>query len=195
MKIKEIHSNDELKEILSQNERSYLLIFKKGSSQSDCAFDHFNEAAKSIDGIGLLTVDVSTVRDVHENYKVSTAPTMIEFKGQEPKNTIKGCHESAYFKAILEDAVYYSSTSQSGKPQKRVIVYSTPTCTWCNTLKSYLKQHKVRFQDIDVSRDERAAQEMVKRSGQQGVPQTEINGQIIVGFDKSRINQLLEING
>jgi glutaredoxin-like YruB-family protein len=195
MKIKEIHSYGELKERLTENERSYLLLFKKGSAQSNCAFDHFNEAANNIEGIGLFTVDVSVVRDVHDNYKVSTAPTMIEFKGQEPKNTIKGCHDSAYFKAILEDAVYYSTTAKNGKPQKRVIVYSTPTCTWCNTLKSYLKQNKIRFQDIDVSRDEKAAREMASRSGQQGVPQTEINGQIIVGFDKTKINQLLEING
>ncbi|MGC9343939.1 MAG: thioredoxin family protein [Bacteroidales bacterium] len=195
MKISEIHSFSELKDNLAKNDRSYLLIYKKGSPQSDCALDHFNEASNSIEGIGLFTVDVSEVRDIHENYKITSAPTMIEFKGQEPKNTIKGCHESSYFKAILEDAVYYSSVSSSEKPQKRVLVYSTPTCTWCNTLKSYLKQHKIRFQDIDVSRDQNAAQEMANRSGQQGVPQTDINGQIIVGFDKTRINQLLEING
>jgi glutaredoxin len=53
----------------------------------------------------------------------------------------------------------------------------------------------VRFQDIDISRDERAAREMVSRSGQQGVPQTDISGQMIVGFDKKKINELLGING
>lgn len=195
MKITEIHSFGELKEKLTDQKRSYLLIYKKGSAQSDCAYDHFHEASKNIEGLGLFTVDVSEVRDVHEKYKITSAPTMIEFKGKDPKNTIKGCHESAYFKAILEDAVYYSSISSSEKPQKRVVVYSTPTCTWCNTLKTYLKQHKVRFHDIDVSRDQKAAQEMANRSGQQGVPQTDINGQMIVGFDKTKINQLLEING
>ena len=195
MEIQAIHSLDELKKILPESEKSYLLIYKKGSSQSDCAYDHFNEASKNIEGIRLLAVDVSNVRDVHEHYKVNSAPTMIEFQGSETKNTIKGCHESSYFKAILEDAVYYSSSKNEEKPQKRVVVYSTPTCSWCNTLKSYLKQHKIRFRDIDVSRDQSAAQAMTAKSGQQGVPQTEINGQIIVGFDKNRINQLLGING
>ena len=51
----------------------------------------------------------------------------------------------------------------------------------------------ITFTDIDVSRDEHAARMMVQRSGQQGVPQTDINGEIIVGFDKNRINKLLNI--
>jgi len=80
-------------------------------------------------------------------------------------------------------------------PQKNVTVYSTPTCTWCNTLKGYLRKNHIRFRDVDVSRDQRMAEELVRKSGQQGVPQTEIDGQIIVGFDKQRINTLLGING
>ena len=72
-------------------------------------------------------------------------------------------------------------------------MYSTPTCTWCTTLKSYLDQKQIRYREINVASDTSAAEAMVRKSGQQGVPQTEINGQMIVGFDKIRINQLLEI--
>ncbi len=100
-----------------------------------------------------------------------------------------------YYKALFEDAIYFTETKNDEKPQKRVTVYSTPTCSWCNTLKSYLKIHKVRYTDIDVSLDQRAADELVKRSGQTGVPQTEINGEIIIGFNKARINELLNIQG
>jgi len=71
------------------------------------------------------------------------------------------------------------------------LVYSTPSCSWCNTLKAYLKQNNIAFIEIDVSRDQKAADELVKRSGQMGVPQTDINGEIIVGFDKPRISRLL----
>ena len=195
MKIKEITSLNDLQQKLNENSRSYLLIFKKGSTQSDCAFQHYEEASKDIEGIQMLAVDVSSVGDVHGHYKITSAPTLIEFRDHELKNIIKGCHESAYFRAMLEDAVYSAQVASSDQPQKRVIVYSTPTCTWCNTLKSYLKQNKIRFQDIDVSRDERAAKEMMSRSGQQGVPQTDINGQMIIGFDKKRINEMLGING
>ncbi len=73
-----------------------------------------------------------------------------------------------------------------------MVVYTTPTCPHCNTLKNYLKERKVQFRDIDVPRDQQIAQDMVKRSGQQGVPQIDINGRLIVGFNKPKIDELLE---
>lgn len=193
MKITHLNSLKELTDFLGQAEKSYLLIYKKGSEQSDCAFSMYKEASENIDGIQLLAADVNIAKDIHPHYHISSAPTMLEFEGIHPGNTIKGCHDSSYFKAILEDAVYRTKAKKEGKSQKRVIVYSTPTCTWCNTLKSYFKQNHVRFTDIDVSKDTKSAEEMVRKSGQQGVPQTDIGGTIIVGFDKVRINELLEI--
>jgi glutaredoxin 3 len=80
---------------------------------------------------------------------------------------------------------------QQQKKQPRVIVFSTPTCTYCNMTKKYFRQNKVRFRDVDVSRDQAAARDMVRRSGQMGVPVIVIGGKIIVGFDKPKINQLL----
>jgi glutaredoxin len=56
-----------------------------------------------------------------------------------------------------------------------------------------LRQNRISFTDIDISHDEKAAQNLVRRSGQQGVPQTEINGQIVVGFDQPKLKKLLEI--
>jgi glutaredoxin 3 len=70
-------------------------------------------------------------------------------------------------------------------------VYSTSTCPWCTKLKEYLDEKKVKYQSIDVSEDQEAASAMVKKSGQMGVPQTEINGKIIVGFDKEAIDKEL----
>ena len=80
---------------------------------------------------------------------------------------------------------------QQQKKQPRVIVFSTPTCTYCNMAKKYFRQNKVRFRDVDVSRDQAAARDMVRRSGQMGVPVIDIGGKIIIGFDKPKINQLL----
>jgi glutaredoxin-like YruB-family protein len=77
------------------------------------------------------------------------------------------------------------------KKQKRVIVFSTPTCTHCNSAKRYLRERGVRFRDVDVSRDPVAARDMVKRSGQQGVPVLEINGRIVVGFNRAEVDRLL----
>ena len=74
---------------------------------------------------------------------------------------------------------------------KNVKVYSTPTCPWCIRTKQFLKDHNISFEDIDVSSNQQAAEEMVQRSGQMGVPVVDINGQIIVGFDKEKINTAL----
>jgi|YelNatPaOPRAMG01_1025707.scaffolds.fasta_scaffold41387_3 glutaredoxin-like YruB-family protein len=75
-----------------------------------------------------------------------------------------------------------------------VKVYSTPSCPWCQLTKKYLKEHNIPFEDIDVSRDEKAAMEMVLKSGQMGVPVIEIDDNIIIGFNKPLIDELLGLN-
>jgi glutaredoxin-like YruB-family protein len=72
-----------------------------------------------------------------------------------------------------------------------VKVYSTPTCPYCKLAKDYLKEKNIAFEDIDVAANSEAAQEMVKKSGQMGVPVLEINGQIIVGWNKTAIEEAL----
>ncbi len=72
-----------------------------------------------------------------------------------------------------------------------VKVYSTPTCPYCFRAKEFLKENNVQFEDLDVSASQEAGQEMIDKSGQMGVPVVEINGDIVVGFDKERISQLL----
>ena len=74
-----------------------------------------------------------------------------------------------------------------------VKVYSTPTCAYCFTLKEYLKENGIKFEDIDVSKDQKAVEEIVKKTGQMGVPVIDIDGQIVIGFDKEKINTLLNI--
>jgi glutaredoxin 3 len=74
---------------------------------------------------------------------------------------------------------------------KSVKVYSTSSCPWCIRVKQFLKENNVIFQDMDVSGDKQAADEMVQKSGQMGVPVLDIEGEIIVGFDKEKIKQSL----
>ena len=74
---------------------------------------------------------------------------------------------------------------------KSVKVYSTPSCPWCIRVKQFLKENNIIFQDMDVSVDKQAADEMVQKSGQMGVPVLDIDGEIIVGFDKEKIKQSL----
>ncbi len=74
-----------------------------------------------------------------------------------------------------------------------VKVYSTPTCVYCKTLKEYLRKNKIDFADIDVSKDEKELDAMIRKSGQMGVPVVEIGDDLVVGFDKEKINNLLNI--
>ena len=73
----------------------------------------------------------------------------------------------------------------------KVKVYSTKTCPWCKKVKEFLAEKDVKFENIDVGADQKAAEEMVEKSGQMGVPVTDINGTIIVGFDKDAIEKAL----
>jgi len=71
-------------------------------------------------------------------------------------------------------------------------VYSTPTCPYCTMAKEYFSSKGIDFQQFDVSSDKNALEEMTKLSGQMGVPVISIDGQVMVGFDKSRIDALLD---
>ena len=75
----------------------------------------------------------------------------------------------------------------------KVIVFTTPTCSWCTRVKTYLKQNRIRFREVDVSKDQSAAKDMMRRTGQMGVPVILIDNRPIVGFQKEKINSLLGI--
>jgi len=195
MKIMEVNSLQELQQMIGKEKRSFLLIFKQGSEQSDKAYKNLAAAAEDVSDIGIFTADVNRVRDIHQAYSITSAPSLVEFKGKDLKNAYKGAHDQSYYKGLFENAVYVARAEKAGKTVKQVTVYTTPTCSWCGTLKSYLNKNKIRYSEIDVSKDDSAAQEMVRRSGQQGVPQTLISGEMVVGFDKAKINRLLEIDG
>ena len=74
---------------------------------------------------------------------------------------------------------------------KNVKVYSTGTCSFCLRLKQFLDENDVKYEHIDVAGDEKGLQEMQEKSGQMGVPVVDIEGQIIVGFEKDKISELL----
>ncbi len=75
----------------------------------------------------------------------------------------------------------------------QVIVYSTPTCPYCIRAKQFLMDNKIEFINYDVSVDTHKAEEMVQKSEQMGVPVIDVDGQIVIGFDKERLKQLLLI--
>ena len=74
-----------------------------------------------------------------------------------------------------------------------VKIYSTPTCPWCKRAKAYLDEKSIKYESIDVASNETAQKEMIEKSGQMGVPVIDIDGKIVVGFDKEKINEILNI--
>ena len=189
--MKEVRSHAELLKSIEKLDKAYLLLYKKGSEQSDCAYENLSVALKENKEAHAFVADTNLVRDIHPHYNITSAPSLVVFEKGEFKNVVKGCHHPGFFNSIFESA--FVANAGDGRKAKSVTVYTTPTCTWCNTLKTYLRKNGIAFREVDVSRDQSAAEAMVRRSGQQGVPQTDIEGSMIVGFDKGRINALLGI--
>lgn len=173
--------------------KSFLLLYRDGGDLSRCAVENLQTVhIKPNISFNIFGADTTTVKDIHLQYRIDTVPALLIFSGGELINVIKGCQNKAFYQGLADNALCQAD-APADQPSKRITVYSTPTCPWCNTLKSYLRKNGVSFRDIDVSKDHQAAQELVRRSGQQGVPQTDINGQIVVGFDQAKLKTALNL--
>ncbi len=195
MELIKVNSHADFLEKIKDTKKAFLLLYKSGSQTSECAYQNLVKTPQ-VDGIKVFAADVAQVRDIHTNYGIKTAPTLLEFENGKYIKDIKGCNDPNYYKAIFENNVFQASTKneeEEGKKQPRIILYTTPSCPWCNRLKQYLKSLNFKYRDIDVSKDPKIAEELVRRTGQTGVPQAEINGQMVVGFDKPKIDRLLGI--
>ena len=78
---------------------------------------------------------------------------------------------------------------------KHVSIYSTPTCVYCNAAKEFFKEKGIQYDEFNVATDLPKRQEMVEKSGQMGVPVIVVDDQVVVGFDKEKLTQLLGIGG
>ena len=76
---------------------------------------------------------------------------------------------------------------------QKITIYTTPTCAYCKMTKAFFKEHNVAYEEKDVANDHALAEEMVKKSGQMAVPVIDIDGKILVGFDKEGLSELLNI--
>ena len=83
--------------------------------------------------------------------------------------------------------------STDSKTAKNVIIYTTPTCHFCGATKEFLTDQGVKYSEVDVAADHDAAEAMINKSGQMGVPVIEIDGEIVVGFNKPRLTELLAV--
>ena len=126
--MKQINSHKELQDALKSTQKSYCLLYKKASDLSDCAYKAIEKAL--VENVEVFVADVNTVRDIHPQYNITSVPTLLAFENGEFKNLTKGCNGTDYYKSLFAENIYTASTNDEEKPQKRVIVYSTPTCTF-----------------------------------------------------------------
>ncbi len=75
----------------------------------------------------------------------------------------------------------------------KVKIYTTPSCVYCKMAKTYFAEHNVQYEELNVANDARLQQEMIQKSGQMGVPVIDVDGKIVIGFDKARLAELVGI--
>lgn len=74
----------------------------------------------------------------------------------------------------------------------KIIIYTTPTCSWCGQLKAWLKKKRLAFEDRDVTEEEKYCDELIEKSGQMAVPVIDIEGKILIGFDEKVLEKAIE---
>lgn len=165
------------------------------------AFEQFCAANPTLQA---FLVDVTLVRDVHPRFDVTAMPTVVLVRDGLLVQKVTGPQKAEAYARTLRpsaparpDAPFVDAPRTAGGPARAehlVVVYTTDVCPWCTRVKGYLRQHGVRFREINVQNDQQAARRMIERSGQQGVPQLDIDGLMVVGFDKPRIDSLLGLS-
>ena len=190
-----IKNSGHFKEIKEKNDKLLLVLFYTDTSdKSKAALKVLDELTKDNKDVYVCAVNAGKVRDIHPLYGINTVPTVLVIKDGKLSKVVYGLQSKEYYERLLYDIpLAVSGSEEESRPSHNVVVYTSSSCPWCSTVKSYLMKNRIYFREVDVSRDQQAAQEMVRRSGQMGVPQTDIDGNIVVGFDKPKLDDLLGI--
>ncbi|MFW6413803.1 MAG: glutaredoxin domain-containing protein [Verrucomicrobiota bacterium] len=170
---------------LEYHEYMVLAFWGDFSANTGRALNELQAFSEDYREIPLFVVDVQKLKGLHKEYGVTSVPTVLVLKKGTEFNRYEGVESAAFYAVKLGGSAPASMARPAKKKKLRVTVYTSPGCAPCNLVKNYLREHNIQFTVIDISQDANAAREIVRRSGQQAVPQTDINGQIVVGFNKS----------
>lgn len=176
-----------------EKHKEFLIVLFYGnfSSASKRALAELEQFSKEDEQVPVYVIDVERVKGIHKQFGVETVPTVLALRKGKVTRRLEGV-ESAQFYARIFSGVYPSHyKTGKGTVSHRVIVYSGPGCPACGTAKTYLRRRGVSFREVDIARDQHAAQRLVRRSGQMAVPQIDIDGHLIVGFDQAKIDRIL----
>lgn len=187
-----VKNNEHFQQVQEQNREFFVLFFYADfSSSAKRALNEIKRFSHENKELPVYIIDVEKVKGVHKLYGVKNVPTVVAVQSGKVTQKLEGVQSAQFYARIF--AGVQSSHYKSGKraASHRVVVYSGAGCPACSAAKTYLRRRGIRFRDIDVSRDKNAADTLVRRSGQMAVPQIDIDGHIIVGFDQGKIDRLI----
>ncbi|HHV74456.1 glutaredoxin [Thermoanaerobacterium sp. PSU-2] len=187
-----IKDRSEFEDIKKSADFFMLLFYSNKSQKSLEALDNLKKFSDKNKDVKVYAVNASEVV-LHTEFGITAVPALIAYGDGKVQQIVYGVQTEDYYEKLLTTSPVKSS--DGSKKYHRVIVYTSPSCPWCSATKSYLRQNNIPFREVDVTKNPGAAEELVRRSGQRGVPQTDIDGTIVVGFDKARLNTLLGIQG
>ena len=168
-----------------------VLFYAEFSSASKRALAELERFSTENGLVPVYVIDVERVKGVHKRFKVENVPTVLALRKGKVTQRLEGVESAQFYARIFSGA--HPSHYKTGKStvSHRVIVYSGPGCPACGSAKAYLRRLGVSFREVDIARDQHAAQSLARRSGQMAVPQIDIDGHLVVGFDRAKIDRIL----
>lgn len=192
--IRPIHRANDLERIEGERPSFLVLIFHSQASASSAeALKRLHAIAQDNPEVPIYSIDVKAVPDIHAGHGVVSVPTVVVLRDGKMTNQVAGLQSREYYELLLSDVPISMRPGDSAAKSHNVVVYTSSTCSWCGAVKTYLRKNRISFREVDISRDENAARSLVRRSGQMGVPQTDIDGKIIVGFNQAALDRQLGI--
>ena len=195
MAITEVDGLDALRAALGGDAVAFIGFFGAFSERSVRQRPVFDQLAAQHPEAPLYLVDVGRVKDGHQHCGVTAAPSVIKVRGEQVVQIVAGERPLSEYEALVTGSQRAAATKRDGAARpRRVTVYTTQSCPWCTRVKQYLREHRIAFREVDVSRDPDEARRLTARTGQMGVPQTDIDGQFVIGFDQSKLDRLLRLS-
>ena len=182
-------------ETVRQKHKDYFVLafWGKFSDAAQRALAELEQFAQEYEEVPVFVVDVQKVKGAHKEFDVARVPTVVAIEKGKVTRSLEGVQSARFYSLHLAGAAPSRAAGAGAARVRRVVVYSGPGCPACGQLKNYLRRHGVSYRDVDISRDPRAAETLARRSGMMAVPQTDINGRLVVGFDQAKLDRLLGI--
>ncbi len=178
---------------VQEKHKEFLIVLFYGafSSASKRALAELQQFSKDNGEVPVYVIDVERVKGAHRAFGVKNVPTVFSLRQGKVTQRLEGVESAQFYARIFSGAHPSHHKTGKGTVSHQVIVYSGPGCPACGTAKAYLRRRGVTFREVDIARDQHAAQSLVRRSGQMAVPQIDIDGHLVVGFDQAKIDRIL----